>query len=201
MAVKPTNHSVENAEDVAEINSGVPFGKYFDVGRFKDEFEARSASDDLARIGIHAIVIQKHRMWASSYQVIAGPYPDPQQMQIASTNLRSHGFKTHSLPRKSRDLTLVSSTAPHGLAETPIEQFVVNWETYSPEVTVNFLKAGDTVAKAQGKWVKRSAPYDYDAIVFKQNGNGSRTLLEIWFHGMSRAVVLPTTSPNHSVTF
>ncbi len=201
MAVKPTGHSAENAEDVAEINSGVPFGRYFDVGRFKDEFEARSTSDDLTRIGIHTIVIQKHHLWTNSYQVIVGPYRDPEEMQVASTNLRSHGFKTHSLPRQSRDLTLVSSTAPHGLEDAPAEQFVVDWETYSPDATVNFVKAGDTVAKALGKWVKRSTAYDYDAIVFEQRGNGPRTLLEIRFHGMSRAVVLPTSSSNHSVNF
>lgn len=201
MAVKPAGNSSESAEDIAEMNSGVPFGKYFEAGTFKDESGARNTTDDLARIGIHAIVIPKHHLWMNSYQVIAGPYSDTEEMQVAGTNLRSHGFKTHSLPRQSRDLTLVSSMAPHGLAEAPSEQFVVNWETYSPEVTVNFIKAGDTVAKAQGKWVKRSTPYDYDAIVYKQNGNGSRTLLEIWFHGMSRAVVLPTTSTDHPVIF
>lgn len=201
MAVKPTGNSAENAEDVAEINSGVPFGKYFDAGRFKDESGARNTTDDLARIGIHAIVIPKHRLWMNSYQVIAGPYRDAEEMQVAGTSLRSHGFKTHSLPRQSRGLTLVSSTATYGLAKAPSEQFVVNWETYSPEVTVNFVKAGETVAKVQGTWVKRSIPYDYDAIVYKQNGNGSRTLLQIWFHGMSRAVVLATTSPNHPVIF
>jgi hypothetical protein len=201
MAVKAPGNSSENAEDIAEINSGVPFGKYFEAGRFKDELGARNTTDDLARIGIHAIVIPKHHLWMNSYQVIAGPYHDAEEMQVAGANLRSHGFKTHSLPRQSRDLTLFSSTAPHGLEEAPTEQFVVNWETYSPEVTVNFVKAGDTLAKAQGKWMKRSNPYDYDAVVYKQNGNGSRTLLEIWFHGMSRAVVLSTTSPDHPVIF
>ena len=200
IAVKAGNSS-ENAEDIAEINSGVPVGKYFDAGSFKDELGARNTTDDLARIGIHALVIPKHHLWMNSYQVIAGPYRDAEEMQVAGTNLRSHGFKTHSLPRQSRDLSIVSATAPHGLAEAPTEQFVVNWETYSPEVTVNFVKAGDTVAKAQGKWVKRSTPYNYDAVVYKQNGNGSRTLLEIWFHGMSRAVVISTASPNHPVIF
>lgn len=201
MAVKAAGHSSESAEDIAEINSGVPFGRYFDAGRFKDELGARNTTDDLARIGIHAIVIPKHHLWMNSYQVIAGPYRDAEEMQVAGTNLRSHGFKTHSLPKQSRGLSLISSTAPRGLAEAPTEQFVVNWESYSPEVTVNFVKAGDTVAKVQGKWVKRSIPYDYDAIVYKQNANGSRTLLEIWFHGMSRAVVLPATSPNRPVIF
>jgi hypothetical protein len=98
-------------------------------------------------------------------------------------------------------LTLGSSTPAHGLAEAPTENLVVNWETYSPEVTVTFVKAGDTVAKAEGKWVRKTIAYDYDAIVYKQNGNGSRTLLEIWFHGMNRAVALPATSANHPVIF
>lgn len=201
MAVRPASNSVEDAEDIAEINSGVPFGRYFDLGRFKDELGARTATDDLAHIGIHAIVIPKHRLWMNSYQVIAGPYRDPQEMEAASGTLHSHGFKTHSIPKQSRGLTLRSTTAPRGLAEAPTEDLVVDWRTYSPEVTVNFVKAGDTVAKAEGKWVKKPIPYDYDAVVYKQNANGSRTLLEIWFHGMNRAVVLPTTSPNHPLIF
>jgi hypothetical protein len=201
MAVKPAGNSGASAEYLAEINSGVPFGRYFDVGSFKDELGARSETGDLARVGIHALVIPKHRLWMNSYQVIAGPYRDGEEMQAAGANLRSHGFKTHSLPKQSRGLTLGSSTPAHGLAEAPTENLVVNWETYSPEVTVTFVKAGDTVAKAEGKWVRKTIAYDYDAIVYKQNGNGSRTLLEIWFHGMNRAVALPATSANHPVIF
>ena len=201
MPVKPVSNSVENADDIMEVNSGVPFGRYFDVGKFKDEIGARSAKDDLARIGIHTMVIPKRRLWMNSYEVIAGPYRDGEEMQAAGANIRSHGFKTHSLPKQSRGLTLRSSTEHRGLAQAPTENLVVNWETYSPEVTVNLVKAGDTVAKAEGKWIRKPIPYDYDAIVYKQNGNGSRTLVEIWFHGMNRAVVLPTTSPNRPVIF
>ncbi|HEY6905714.1 MAG TPA: SPOR domain-containing protein, partial [Candidatus Acidoferrales bacterium] len=191
----------ENAEDIAEINSGVPFGRYFDLGKFKDELGAHSAKDDLADIGIHAIVVPRHHLWMTSYQVIVGPYGDAQEMQVAGRSLRSHGFKTHSLPKQSRNLTLLSKMPVHGFAEAPTENLVVSWQTYSPEVTVNFVKAGDTVAKAGGKWVRKPVPYDYDAIVYSQNGNGSRTLLEIWFHGMNRAVVLSTASPNHPLVF
>lgn len=201
MAVKRASDSGENAEDIAEINSGVPFGKYFDLGKFKDESGARSTTNDLAHIGIHAIVIPKHRLWMNSYQVIAGPYRDVQEMQVAGRSLRSHGFKTHSLPTRSRGLTLLSKMPVHSFTEAPTENLVVNWQTYSPEVTVNFLKSGDTVAKAEGKWVRKPTTYDYDAIVYKQNANGSRTLLEIWFHGMNRAVLLSASSPNHSLTF
>lgn len=96
---------------------------------------------------------------------------------------------------------MLSKMPVHSFTEAPAENLVVNWQTYSPEVTVNFLKSGDTVAKAEGKWVRKPIPYDYDAIVYKQNGNGSRTLLEIWFHGMNRAVILPATSPNQSLIF
>ena len=83
MAVKPAGNSGENAEDIAEINSGVPFGKYFDVGNSKDELGAHNTMDDLARIGVHAIVIPKHHLWMNSYQVIAGPYRDREEMQAA----------------------------------------------------------------------------------------------------------------------
>ena len=79
-----------------------------------------------------------------------------EEMQAAGANLRSHGFKTHSLPKQSRGLTLLSSTAPpHGLEGPPTENLTVNWETYSPEVTVNFVKGGDTVTKAPGNVGKK----------------------------------------------
>ena len=201
MAVKPASDSRENAEDATEVNSGVPFGRYFDVGSFKDELGARSATDDLAHVGIHAVVIPKHRLWMNSYQVIAGPYRDAQEMRAAGGSLRAHGFKTHSLPKQSRGLTLRPSTPSRGLAGAPAENLVVNWESYSSDATVKFVKAGDAVAKAEAKWVRKPIPYDYDAIVYRLNANGSRTLLEIWFRGMNRALVLSTTSADRSLTF
>ena len=196
---KPASGSLDNAEDIAELNSGVPFGKYFDVGRFRDELRARSTTDDLAHAGFHAIVIHKHVLWMNSYEVLAGPYRDPGEAQIAIKNLHSHGFKTHSLPRRSRDLTLLPSDKPY--TDVPAEDFIVSWEAYGGEVTVNFVKAGDTVAKAQGRWVRRPIKYDYDAIEYKLNDNGSRTLLGIRFRGANQAIVLPTTSGNQTVIF
>ena len=201
MEVKPTSEPIENTEETAEINSGVPLGKYFDVGRFKDELGAHSAMDDLAHVGFHAVVIPKHLLWMSSYQVLVGPYRNPDDAQAASGNLHSHGFKTHSLPRRSRDLTLVPSAKAYSLGKPPSEDFIVSWEAYGAEATVRFVKGGDTVAKAEGRWVRRPTKFDYDTIVYKPNDNGSRTLLEIRLHGMNQVVVLPVTSGNQAVIF
>jgi PilZ domain len=197
--LKAASDSVENAEDTAEFNSGVPFGKYFDVGRFKDELGARSTTNDLTHVGFHAIVVHKHVLWMNSYQVLVGPYRDPQAAQVAETGLRSHGFKTHPLARHSRDLTLLVSTKPY--ADAPAEDFIISWEAYSAEATVRFVKSGNTVAKAQGRWVTLPSKYEYNAIYYNLNGNGSRTLVEIRLHGMNRAVVLPTTLGNPPVIF
>jgi hypothetical protein len=57
------------------------------------------------------------------------------------------------------------------------------------DAVVKFEKDGNLVGTAEGRWVKRDAKYEANAIVYQRNVDGSRTLLEIRFSGMSRALV------------
>ena len=46
------------------------------------------------------------------------------------------------------------------------------------------------VKTAQAKWVSREVPYEHDEIMYRGNGQGSRTLLELHFAGVSQALVV-----------
>jgi hypothetical protein len=71
----------------------------------------------------------------------------------------------------------------------PVEDCAISWETYSTHAKVKFVQENSIVATADGKWVKREARYQRDAFVYRKNDDGSQTLIEIQFAGMSHALV------------
>ena len=186
------NHPSGNAEDIGVLNSGVPLGKYFEVGRFKDGFSAEKETEALAQVGFHSVVIHKSLLWMNSYQVLAGPYSNGDEAEVARKDLKSRGFKPRSLARKSRHFPL---RIPSGDLD-----FIVSWESYSPDATVRFVKGDWVVAAAQGRWVKRHVQSKYDAIMYQTNGR-ARRLIEIEFRGTNQVVVLLTDSSNHPLVF
>jgi hypothetical protein len=179
-----------NPEDSVELGTGIPLGKYFELGKFRDEPEANRAAARLAQAGFHAVVVQKARLWTKSYHVLAGPYGNKYEAEAARRNLKSSGFTPRTLARKSRSLTLLSSRSRFDGTFFPMGDVVVSWEPYSPDAIVRFVKSGVVVTTVQGKWVNCDLPYVTDAIVYRMAGHGSRTLLEIRFSGASQTLVL-----------
>ena len=179
-----------NPEDFVELGTGIPLGKYFELGKFRDEPEARMAAARLAQARFHAVVVQKARLWTKSYHVLAGPYGNKYEAEAARRNLTSSGFTPRTLARKSRSLTLISSRSRFDGRFSSIGDVVVSWEPYSPDAIVRFVKSGVVVATVPGKWVNRDIPYVTDAIVYRMAAHGSRTLLEIRFSGASQTLVL-----------
>ena len=55
---------------------------------------------------------------------------------------------------------------------------------------VTFYDGGRAVAACQGRYEQRSAKAASDAAVFSQNGDGSRSLVEIDFSGKKQVLVL-----------
>ena len=80
------------------------------------------------------------------------------------------------------EVTLNGTKLPSGYYE-------ISWVSHSPEATVTFVKAGQTVTTAMGKWVERGTRYQTDAVVYTNNPDGSHTLLEIRFAGKNQALV------------
>ena len=74
-------------------------------------------------------------------------------------------------------------------AQLQLQDCAISWETYSTFTMVKFAQDNGIVATADGRWVKRGIRYDRDAFVYRKNEDGSQTLIEIQFAGMSNALV------------
>jgi hypothetical protein len=200
----PANHPSGRTVDSREENAGSTSEMYFEIGKFKDEFWARKATDQLAQLGFHATVIEKGHLWMNSYYALVGPYRDDEGATEAHKRLVSRGFKPRAFERGSRTLTfnggcdaigrLLHSGPTLRRAHTPVENCTIGWESYSAHALVKFVQDNYVVATADGKWVKRGIRYERDAFVYRKNGDGSRTLIEIWFAGMSQALVFGKSS-------
>jgi cell division septation protein DedD len=200
LELKPTGRSVEPVEASEVLNSGVPLGKYFQVGKFSDELQADHIIDKLAQTGYHAVVVPKNLLWMASYQVLAGPFSNESDAQLARRGLRSEGFKAQSLPRESREFWLPVVKKLYSDVDVP-EGFVVNWRSFDVDATVDFVRGADTMAKAHGTWVKQNEKHDRDGVMYDTNPDGSRKLLQIWFRGMDQSLVFPTGSGSHTLVF
>lgn len=61
--------------------------------------------------------------------------------------------------------------------------YKLEWEGTGPNVEVSVLQGKKVVAKMPAKLVEVSSPYDNDAAVVKNNGDGSTSLSEARFGG------------------
>lgn len=193
----------EDAEDVVEVNSGVPLGKYFGLGKFKDELAAYQMERTLTDLRYRATVLPKSLLWMKSYQVLVGPYRNPQDADVARRSLQSQGYNPRSLPEHTRQLTLTGAAKDlfnASSTERGADNLIVTWEAYSAQATVKFVKSGEASGTVVGRWVKLPTPSPYSAIVYKAGEHGKRTLLSIQFIGMRQQVMLPP-SADHGIVF
>jgi PilZ domain/SPOR domain len=189
----PASHPSVQAEDSRTENSSSTSEMYFEVGKFKDELQAHDTTDKLAQLGFPATAVQKGHLWRNSYHVLVGPYGDEDAAKVTHENLVSRGFKPRPFERGSRGFSFRSGLTLNG-AQTPVGHYTISWESYVSDATVKFLHDDSVVATADGRWVKRGVKYDRDAYVYRRNGDGSRTLLEIHFEGMRQALVFGKSS-------
>lgn len=71
----------------------------------------------------------------------------------------------------------------------PTGFYEINWVSHSPEATVTFVKAGQVMMTAMGKFVERDVRYNADSVVYTNNPDGTHTLIEIRFGGRKQALV------------
>jgi hypothetical protein len=74
-------------------------------------------------------------------------------------------------------------------------EYKVTWQTHSPEATVNFSQKREVVATVEGKWVDRDIKYESNSVVYSNNPDGSRTIMEVRFAGLKGALVFGEESP------
>lgn len=187
-ANRPGVHTEVTGKESASSN---PAG-YFEVGKFKENLLADKVADNLGQLGFHASVVQKGRLWMNSYSVLVGPYGDSQDAEAARKDLVLHGFNPRAFERGSRGFMFPLVLTLNG-TQVPIGDYSISWESYSPDAVVKFVQNYYVVATAEAKWMKRDITYQNNAVVWRKGVDGSRTLLEIRFGGMSRALVFRTS--------
>lgn len=85
-------------------------------------------------------------------------------------------------------ITLGQQASINGTA-LPQGSYKVAWVSHSPQATVTFSRGKQTVATAEGKWVDRDRKYDSTEVLYSNNGDGSKKVIEIRFAGMNQALV------------
>jgi len=53
---------------------------------------------------------------------------------------------------------------------------------------VSFVQGNEVFATADAQWIKHRCCEDYDAVVYRNNRDGTRTLLEFHFRGMNKVL-------------
>jgi uncharacterized protein YfaP (DUF2135 family) len=99
-----------------------------------------------------------------------------------------------AVAQNARTLKVPYSASVNG-KQLAAGEYKVTWETHSPEATVNFAQKREVVATVEGKWVDRETKYEANAVVYSNNPDGSRTILEVRFAGLKGALVFGEESP------
>jgi hypothetical protein len=169
--------------------SGMRSEKYLEVGRFKEKLLADKTTGRLSQLGFPAAMIQRNRFFrGKSYQVLVGPYGDDHEAEVAHKDLASLGFKPRSYERGNRDFTL-PRTLKVGGTDLPVGSCLISWESYTPDAIVKIESYRGMGVTVEGRWVNHGVRYTEDAVAYHANSDGSRTLVEIRFSGMGRALV------------
>jgi len=182
-----------HTEGSEAVNAASSRELYFEVGKFKNSFQAHDESDKLAQLGFPVTAVQKGFLWTNSTHVLVGPYFNEEQAKATHENLLSSGFKPRPFEKGWRNFTILSTLTLNG-ERTPEGDYTISWESYVGDASVKFIRNNSLVVAAGGRWVKREVKYPRDAYVYRKNPDGSRTLLEIHFGGMRQALVFGKAS-------
>jgi len=186
--IPPMSASSTQAVQTPTLSTPSVSEMFFEVGKFKDDAEAQSTKDRLAQLGFPATAVQKGRLWMNSYHVLVGPYDADSEAKAARKKLSSRGFVPRAFRRGSRSLTVLSGLTLDG-ASMPAGDYTISWESYVTDASVKVVRDNQVVATTDGKWVKHGIRYPHDAYMYRRNGDGSQTLIEIRFAGMDQALV------------
>jgi hypothetical protein len=167
---------------------GMGSEKYLEVGRFKEKLLAEKTVSKFSNLGFSASVSQRNRFWGKSYQVLVGPYGSDREAEAAHRDLESLGFTPRSYERGRRDFTLPAALKVAG-NHLPVGGCVISWESYTPNAIVKIEDVRGVGVTLVGKWVNQGVRYTENAVGLHKNRDGSRTLVEIRFAGMGRALV------------
>src|SRR5712675_917184 len=99
---------------------------------------------------------------------------------VCSSDLHAAG------PKTSQNITVDHAVTVNGQALKPGDA-EVRWVTHSPQATVTFVQRKSTFT-ADGVFVTRPEKAERDAVVYRINPDGSRSLLELQFAGSNKVL-------------
>ena len=91
--------------------------------------------------------------------------------------------------KNSRTISINHAIMLHG-KNLPAGKYTVEWQTHSPEATVQFLQKRQLVAATEGRVEQRDKTYDANAAVYETLPDGSVSLLELRFAGSNKVLVI-----------
>jgi hypothetical protein len=86
------------------------------------------------------------------------------------------------------DFVLNGTTVPAGRCS-------VQWETHSPEATIEFVKHHKVVLSTEGRVEERSQGYNRDEVVYNTASDGTMSLVEIHFAYSNKVLVFNQETP------
>jgi hypothetical protein len=89
-------------------------------------------------------------------------------------------------PKTSQSFNLENAVNVNGQA-LKAGDVDVRWTTHSPQATVTFAQRKATVT-ADGVFVTRPEKAEHDAVVYRINPDGSRSLIELQFGGSNKVL-------------
>jgi len=99
-----------------------------------------------------------------------------------------------ALAKNSRTVTFGHDFVLNGTT-VPAGRWSVQWETHSPEATVEFAQHHKVVLSTEGRVEERSKGYDRNAVVYNTASDGTMSLVEIRFADSNKVLVFNQETP------
>jgi len=93
-----------------------------------------------------------------------------------------------ALAKDSRTVTLDHAAVLNG-SSLPAGKYNIQWQTHSPEATVEFMRHHKVVATTEGRVEQREKTYDRDMVVYNTASDGSMSVVEIRFADSNKVLV------------
>jgi hypothetical protein len=170
-----------------------PAEMYLDLGKFKDELQARSISNKLAGAGLPANIAEKGHLWMNSYHVLVGPFVSDEDVSRTRRTLTSLGYEPKPYERGTRNFFFSSRVTLNG-TPLPMGDITVSWESFVKDAKVKFLLGNEVLATAEGHWMPAVRKYSQDEFVYRKTIDNSKPLLELHFYGSNRILVFHNVS-------
>jgi len=95
-----------------------------------------------------------------------------------------------AVPGMAKDSKLVTMPYSASINGTQLSagDYQVSWVSHSPEATVTFKQGKQVSATVEGTVVERPNRYESSSVLYSNNPDGSRTVMEIRFAGTNKVL-------------